>query len=130
MKKRVFSIVGPTGIGKTRLAILAAQHLGTEILSCDARQFFKEMPIGTAAPDEDELAQARHHFIGNLSVADEYSIGQYETDALKKLEDLFQKYDDVVLVGGSGMYEKALTEGLNDLPQANGRPESPIRKTE
>ena len=119
MKKRVFSIVGPTGIGKTRLAILAAQHLGTEILSCDARQFFKEMSIGTAAPDEDELAQARHHFIGNLSVADEYSIGQYETDALKKLEDLFQKYDDVVLVGGSGMYEKALTEGLNDLPQAN-----------
>ena len=119
MKKRVFSIVGPTGIGKTRLAILAAQHLGTEILSCDARQFFKEMPIGTAAPDEDELAQARHHFIGNLSVADEYSIGQYETDALKKLEDLFQKYDDVVLAGGSGMYEKALTEGLNDLPQAN-----------
>ena len=119
MKKRVFSIVGPTGIGKTRLAILAAQHLGTEILSCDARQFFKEMPIGTAAPDEDELAQARHHFIGNLSVADEYSIGQYETDALKKLEDLFQKYDDVVLVGGSGMYEKALTEGLNDLPQAD-----------
>ena len=119
MKKRVFSIVGPTGIGKTRLAILAAQHLGTEILSCDARQFFKEMPIGTAAPDEYELAQARHHFIGNLSVADEYSIGQYETDALKKLEDLFQKYDDVVLVGGSGMYEKALTEGLNDLPQAD-----------
>ena len=119
MKKRVFSIVGPTGIGKTRLAILAAQHLGTEILSCDARQFFKEMPIGTAAPDEDELAQARHHFIGNLSVADEYSIGQYETDALKKLNDLFQKYDDVVLVGGSGMYEKALTEGLNDLPQAD-----------
>ena len=119
MKKRVFSIVGPTGIGKTRLAILAAQHLGTEILSCDARQFFKEMPIGTAAPDEDELAQARHHFIGNLSVADEYSIGQYETDALKKLEDLFQKYDDVVLAGGSGMYEKTLTEGLNDLPQAN-----------
>ena len=119
MKKRVFSIVGPTGIGKTRLAILAAQHLGTEILSCDARQFFKEMPIGTAAPDEDELAQARHHFIGNLSVADEYSIGQYEIDALKKLEDLFQKYDDVVLAGGSGMYEKALTEGLNDLPQAN-----------
>lgn len=119
MKKRVFSIVGPTGIGKTRLAILAAQHLGTEILSCDARQFFKEMPIGTAAPDEDELAQARHHFIGNLSVADEYSIGQYETDALKKLEDLFQKYDDVVLVGGSGMYEKALTEGLNDLPQTD-----------
>ena len=111
MKKRVFSIVGPTGIWKTRLAILAAQHLETEILSCDARQFFKVMPIGTAAPDEDELAQARHHFIGNLSVADEYSIGQYETDALKKLEDLFQKYDDVVLAGGSGMYEKALTEG-------------------
>ena len=119
MKKRLFSIVGPTGIGKTKLAILVAKHFGTEILSCDARQFFKEMPIGTAVPDGDELAEVKHHFIGNLSVEEEYSIGQYEIDALAKLEELFLKYDEVVLVGGSGMYEKALVEGLNNLPEAN-----------
>ena len=77
------------------------------------------MPIGTAAPTEDELAQVKHHFIGNLSVVDEYSIGQYEKDALEKLEQLFQKYDNVVLVGGSGMYEKAVAEGLNNLPESN-----------
>lgn len=119
MNKRLFSIVGATGIGKTKLAIRVAQHFRTEILSCDARQFFHEIPIGTAAPDAEELASAKHHFIGNLSVKDEYSIGQYEADAMEKLTQLFQKYDDVVLVGGSGMYEKALTEGLNDLPEAN-----------
>ena len=119
MKKRLFSVVGPTGIGKTKLAIAIAKYFGAEIVSCDARQFFVEMPIGTAAPTEDELAQVKHHFIGNLSVVDEYSIGQYEKDALEKLEQLFQKYDNVVLVGGSGMYEKAVAEGLNNLPESN-----------
>ena len=119
MKKRLFSVVGPTGIGKTKLAIAVAKYFGTEIVSCDARQFFTEMPIGTAAPTEEELAQVKHHFIGNLSVVDEYSIGQYEKDALEKLELLFQKYDNVVLVGGSGMYEKAVAEGLNNLPESN-----------
>ena len=119
MKKRLFSVVGPTGIGKTKLAIVVAKYFGTEIVSCDARQFFAEMPIGTAVPTEDELAQVKHHFIGNLSVVDEYSIGQYEKDALEKLEQLFQKYDNVVLVGGSGMYEKAVAEGLNNLPESN-----------
>ena len=119
MKKRLFSVVGPTGIGKTKLAIAIAKYFGTEIVSCDARQFFAEMSIGTAAPTEDELAQVKHHFIGNLSVVDEYSIGQYEKDALEKLEQLFQKYDNVVLVGGSGMYEKAVVEGLNNLPESN-----------
>ena len=119
MKKKLFSVVGPTGIGKTKLAIAIAKYFGTEIVSCDARQFFVEMPIGTAAPTEDELAQVKHHFIGNLSVVDEYSIGQYEKDALEKLEQLFQKYDNVVLVGGSGMYEKAVAEGLNNLPESN-----------
>ena len=108
MRKKLFSIVGPTGIGKTKLAILVAKYFGTEILSCDARQFFKEMSVGTAAPDAEELAEAKHHFIGNLNVTQEYSIGQYETDALAKLKELFLKYDDVVLVGGSGMYENAL----------------------
>ncbi|UOU99983.1 tRNA (adenosine(37)-N6)-dimethylallyltransferase MiaA [Chryseobacterium daecheongense] len=117
--KNLISVVGPTGIGKTRLAIDLAKHFNTEIISCDSRQFFKEMKIGTAAPSEEELAEAPHHFIGSLSVQDYYSIGQYEEDALKKLNELFEKHDTVILVGGSMMYEKAVLEGLNDLPEAN-----------
>ncbi len=117
--KNLISVVGPTGIGKTRLAIDLAQHFKTEIVSCDSRQFFKEMKIGTAAPSEEELAAAPHHFIGNLSVEDYYSIGQYEEDALQKLNELFKNHDTVILVGGSMMYEKAVIEGLNDLPEAN-----------
>ena len=117
--KKLISVVGPTGIGKTRLAIDLAKHFSTEIVSCDSRQFFKEMIIGTASPSAEELAEAPHHFIGNLSVEEYYSIGQYEEDALKKLNELFEKYDTVILVGGSMMYEKAVIEGLNDLPEAN-----------
>lgn len=118
-KKNLISVVGPTGIGKTRLAIDLAKHFDTEIISCDSRQFFKEMKIGTASPSEEELAEAPHHFIGNLSVKEYYSIGQYEEDALKKLNELFENYDVVILVGGSMMYEKAVIEGLNDLPEAD-----------
>ncbi|HBV14205.1 tRNA (adenosine(37)-N6)-dimethylallyltransferase MiaA [Chryseobacterium carnipullorum] len=117
--KNLISVVGPTGIGKTRLAIDLANHFNTEIISCDSRQFFKEMKIGTASPSEEELAQAPHHFIGNLSVKEYYSIGQYEEDALKKLCELFTSHDTVILVGGSMMYEKAVIEGLNDLPEAD-----------
>ncbi|WP_042721386.1 tRNA (adenosine(37)-N6)-dimethylallyltransferase MiaA [Flavobacterium sp. B17] len=118
-KKNLISVVGPTGIGKTRLAIDLAKHFSTEIISCDSRQFFKEMKIGTASPSEQELAEAPHHFIGNLSVEEYYSIGQYEEDALKKLNELFESHDTVILVGGSMMYEKAVIEGLNDLPEAD-----------
>jgi tRNA dimethylallyltransferase len=117
--KNLISVVGPTGIGKTRLAIDLAKHFTTEIISCDSRQFFKEMKIGTASPSAEELAEAPHHFIGNLSVKEYYSIGQYEEDALQKLNELFKKHDTVILVGGSMMYEKAVIEGLNDLPEAN-----------
>lgn len=118
-KKNLISVVGPTGIGKTRLAIDLAKHFGTEIISCDSRQFFKGMEIGTAAPSAEELAEAPHHFIGHLSVQEYYSIGQYEEDALQKLNELFEQYDTVILVGGSMMYEKAVIEGLNDLPEAD-----------
>jgi len=118
-KKNLISVVGPTGIGKTRLAIDLAKYFNTEIISCDSRQFFKGMEIGTAAPSAEELAEATHHFIGNLSVQEYYSIGQYEEDALKKLNELFENHDTVILVGGSMMYEKAVIEGLNDLPEAN-----------
>ena len=117
--KKLISIVGTTGIGKTKLAIEIAKHFDTEIISCDSRQFFREMKIGTATPSPEELAEVPHHFIGNLSVENYYSIGQFEKDALKKIEELFERKDVVVLVGGSMMYEKAILEGLNDLPEAN-----------
>ncbi len=117
--KKLISIIGTTGIGKTKLAIEIAKHFETEIISCDSRQFFIEMNIGTATPSAAELAEVPHHFIGNLSVNDYYSIGQYEREAIQKIEDLFQKHDVVVLVGGSMMYEKAVIEGLHDLPEAN-----------
>ena len=117
--KTLISIIGTTGIGKTKLAINLAKHFQTEIISCDSRQFFREMKIGTAAPTTEELAEIPHHFIGNLSVKDYYSIGQFELDALEKLNELFQKNNIVIMVGGSMMYEKAVIEGLNDLPEAD-----------
>lgn len=128
MQKTLISIIGSTGIGKTKLAIEMAKHFGTEIISCDSRQFFKEMKIGTATPTDEELAQAKHHFIGHLSVQDYYSIGQYEEDALEKIEEIFEKNDFVVLVGGSMMYEKAVVEGLNDLPEANAVNQEKLQK--
>lgn len=117
--KRLISIVGTTGIGKTRLAIDLANHLDTEIISCDSRQFYKEMKIGTAMPTDEELAEAKHHFVGNLSINDYYSIGLFEEEALKKLDEIFAKKNVAIMVGGSGMYEKAVVEGMNDLPEAN-----------
>jgi len=127
-KKNLISVVGPTGIGKTRLAIDLAKHFDTEIISCDSRQFFKEMKIGTASPSEEELAEAPHHFIGNLSVEEYYSIGQYEEDVLRKLNELFENQDVVILVGGSMMYEKAVIEGLNDLPEADEENQKKLQK--
>lgn len=128
MQKTLISIIGSTGIGKTKLAIEMAKHFGTEIISCDSRQFFKEMKIGTATPTDEELAQAKHHFIGHLSVQDYYSIGQYEEDALQKIEEIFEENDFAVLVGGSMMYEKAVVEGLNDLPEANSENQEKLQK--
>lgn len=117
--KTLISIIGTTGIGKTKLAIQLAKHFRTEIISCDSRQFFREMKIGTATPSLEELAEVPHHFIGQLSVQDYYSIGQFEKEADQKIAELFQLNDVVILVGGSMMYEKAVIRGLNDLPQAN-----------
>lgn len=126
--KKLISIVGTTGIGKTALSIALAEHLETEIVSCDSRQFFKEMKIGTAMPSEEELNRVRHHFIGNLSVHDYYSIGQYEKDALEKIGNIFQTQDTCLLVGGSMMYEKAVIEGLNNLPEANEENQAKLDK--
>jgi tRNA dimethylallyltransferase len=126
--KKLISIIGTTGIGKTKLAIEIAKHFETEIISCDSRQFFAEMKIGTATPSEDELAAVPHHFIGHLSVENYYSIGQFEKEALQKIEDLFQKHEVVIMVGGSMMYEKAVLEGLNDLPEADEKNQKELER--
>ncbi len=115
--KTLISVVGPTAIGKTSLSIKVAKHFDTEIISCDSRQFYKEMRIGTAVPDEDELAEVKHHFIQNKSIHDYYNVGSYEVDALKTLETLFRSNDIVVLTGGSGLYQNAVLHGLDQFPE-------------
>lgn len=116
MSKLLISIIGPTGIGKTKLAIVLAQHFKTEIIAADSRQFFKELHIGTAVPSHDELNQAKHHFIQHKSVVESYSVGDFEREASEKLGQLFKHYEVVILVGGSGLYVNAVTEGLNTFP--------------
>lgn len=117
--KNLIIITGPTAIGKTGLAIFLAQHLKTEILSFDSRQFYKEMKIGTAVPSEEELATVPHHFIQNLSIQEDYSVGDFERDALTKIDELFQIHDQLIFVGGSGLYEKAVTKGLDVFPEVD-----------
>ena len=107
-KPLLITIVGPTAIGKTALSIRLAQHLNAEIISCDSRQFYKEMSIGTAVPSPDELAAVPHHFIQDRSVFEAYSVGQFERDTLLKLKTLFQQNNIVVMVGGSGLYIDAV----------------------
>ncbi|CAL65638.1 tRNA (adenosine(37)-N6)-dimethylallyltransferase MiaA [Christiangramia forsetii] len=119
MSNYLINIIGPTAIGKTSLSIKVARHFITEIISADSRQFFKEMKIGTAVPDKDELAAATHHFIQHISIADAYSVGDFEKDAILKLKELFNKHKVAVMVGGSGLYIKAITEGLDDFPKVD-----------
>ena len=116
-KKTLITIVGPTAIGKTSLSILIASYFNTEIISCDSRQFYKEMTLGTAVPEKEELAEVPHHFIQNRSVFENYNVGAYERDALNVLDTLFKKHNTVVMVGGSGLYVKAVLEGLDDFPK-------------
>ena len=117
MNNYLITVIGATAIGKTALSIQLAKYFNTEIISCDSRQFFKEMRIGTAVPSSDELAAAPHHFIQNISIFEPYSVGQFEKDALKKLENLFSKNNIVVMVGGSGLYTNAVLEGFDDFPE-------------
>ncbi|GGG95722.1 tRNA (adenosine(37)-N6)-dimethylallyltransferase MiaA [Pedobacter zeae] len=116
IKKTLISIVGPTAIGKTALAIGLAQHFGTEIISADSRQFFKEMAIGTAKPNAEELAAAKHHFIDSHTVTQLFSTGDFEVEALKKLEEIFREHELAIMVGGSGLYVNALINGLDEMP--------------
>ena len=115
--KYLITIIGPTAIGKTALSIQLANHFGCEIVSCDSRQFFKEMRIGTAVPNAKELAAAKHHFIQNKSIFESYTVGDFEKEALATIEELFKSNDYVVLVGGSGLYVNAILQGFDDFPE-------------
>jgi tRNA dimethylallyltransferase len=112
----LITIIGPTAIGKTALSIALAQHFGCDIISCDSRQFFKEMKIGTAVPSDIELAVAPHHFIQNKTIFESYSVGDFEQEALAKLDELFQKNNIQIMVGGSGLYVEAILKGFDDFP--------------
>lgn len=112
----LITIIGPTAIGKTALSIALAQHFNCAIISCDSRQFFKEMKIGTAVPNDIELVAATHHFIQNKSIFESYSVGDFEQEALAKLDELFQKNNIQIMVGGSGLYVDAVLKGFDDFP--------------
>ncbi|KUG08629.1 tRNA (adenosine(37)-N6)-dimethylallyltransferase MiaA [Solirubrum puertoriconensis] len=112
-------VAGPTAVGKTALCVRLAQHLGTEVISADARQFFRQMSIGTAKPTAAEMQGVPHHFIDSHSVEEEYSAGRYEADCLALLQALFQRHQVVILTGGSGLYLQAITDGFDDLPPAD-----------
>jgi tRNA dimethylallyltransferase len=117
--KYLIVVVGPTAIGKTARAIEIAQHFGCDIISCDSRQFFAEMTIGTAVPSESELAAAEHHFIQTKSIFEPYTVGDFEKEAIAKLDELFQNNEFAVLVGGSGLYVDAVLKGFDDFPEIN-----------
>jgi tRNA dimethylallyltransferase len=116
MGKHLITIIGPTAIGKTNLAIKIANYFKTEIVSADSRQFYKEMNIGTAKPSTSELNSIKHHLINNKSVNDDYNIYDYEKDALKSIESIFNKNDIAILVGGSGLYINTVLYGLDEIP--------------
>lgn len=112
----LITIIGPTAIGKTALSIKLAQAFNCDIISCDSRQFFKEMTIGTAVPDSEELASAPHHFIQNKSIFDSYNVGDFEKESLEKLDELFLKNNVQIMVGGSGLYVDAVLRGFDNFP--------------
>lgn len=119
MKKTLLVIAGPTAVGKTALCVKMAKSLHTEIISADSRQFYQELSIGTAKPSADEQGGVKHHFIDSHSIHDYFSPGDFERDALQVLTDLFSTHDVVILTGGSGLYLKAVMEGLDDMPDVD-----------
>lgn len=118
-KKYLLVVVGPTAIGKTSLGIALAKRFKTEVVSADSRQFYKEMEIGTAVPSEEELQAAKHHFIQHISVTQNYSVGDFERDALQKLKELYLEKHVAVMVGGSGLYVDAVVYGLDGFPEVD-----------
>ena len=114
--KKLIYLAGPTGVGKTDISITLAEKLNTEIVSCDSRQLFKELKIGTSPPSKKQLKAVKHHFIHSKSIHDIYNAGLYENDAMKVLNELFKINDNVLLVGGSGLYADSIMYGIDDFP--------------
>lgn len=112
----LLTLIGPTAIGKTALSISLAKHFDCDIISCDSRQFYKEMTIGTAVPNKKELQNATHHFIQNKSIFENYSVGDFEKEAITKLDELFLENNIQIMVGGSGLYVDAVLKGFDDFP--------------
>lgn len=117
--KTLVVILGATATGKTNMSVEIARRFSTEIISCDSRQIYREIPIGTAAPDKEQLSLVPHHFIGTRSVTEDYNAGKFEEDALAKLTELFEKHDVVVMTGGSGLYIDAVCKGFDEVPAAD-----------
>jgi len=115
--KKIILIVGPTAIGKTGLSIELANALNTEIISCDSRQFYKELKIGSAPPSAKELLAAKHHFIHHLSVKEDYNAGEFEINAIAKIKELHKTKDTIIVVGGSGLYVDAICKGFDKMPE-------------
>jgi len=116
MVKSLIALVGPTAVGKTELAIAIAKKFRTEIISADSRQVYKELNIGVARPSEKQLGEVKHHFIANKTVKEDYAAGKFEKNALECLKQIFKMHDAAVMVGGSGLYVKAVCEGLDAVP--------------
>lgn len=119
MPKTLIILLGPTGVGKTDLSIGIATHFATEIISCDSRQIYREMSIGTAVPDTNTLGKIKHHFIHSHSIHDYYNASKYEIEVLDRLDSLFQKFENIVMVGGSMLYIDAVCKGIDDLPEVD-----------
>lgn len=125
--KTLIYIAGPTGVGKTKTAIALAKAFDTEIISCDSRQFYKEMKIGTAVPTEEELAAVPHHFIQSKCIEEAYTVADFEKEAMATIEELFDKKDTLIMVGGSGMYADAVMFGMDEFPEVPQEVRNQIR---
>ena len=128
INKNLIVILGPTASGKTSLSLRLATSLKTEIISCDSRQFYKELLIGSCPPKKTELQKINHHFIQNMSIEKDYNVGDFERDAIKKINELFQKYDKLIMVGGSGLYADAVCSGLDEIPKSSQKIRESIQK--
>jgi len=117
--RHVLVVVGPTAVGKTELCVKLARHFGAEIVSADSRQFFRELNVGTAKPTAQEQGGVPHHFINSHSIAEAYNAGSFERDALQKLDEVFSRTPVAILTGGSGLYIKIVTDGMDEMPPAH-----------